>query len=522
MWDGLQARLDGLKPVPHWKKRDSLPIPSPESKRSRMLCYKRFDLVSMARKQSAGSDTDWYLISIDRLKQIGLVLLLVVLGLSGWWFFSNQRRNPRSSAEAAITDAREALNALAASKDFTNHRSEFDRAQKKLEEASTLLAAAKYTTAQETAVESQTISRAALSGAGADNDAQFLTVEGDVQFQKSATSDWKRADPRTPLFNGDWVKTGDNASAELIFSNGSLYTVGPNALLEIYAQFNPATSKKSNSVQMRIGSVEVATTDDVSTVRTPGSQVVVESDSTTQVGVDRQKATSVVTTKGTASVAPASGGPAIKISTGEKVSASAEGSLSPIKKLLMPPALLTPADNQVYPITGESRVDFGWDGVPAASGYTMQVSRSRLFTTLEINSKRQKTTASAKVTSEGSFYWRVASLGPDGDLGPFSSFRRFRVSGGAREAGAISREAPPPALQLKKPYPIGGPFYMIEGTTDPGSTVFINDEEVDVESNGHFKKLVSFSKVGRNSVVVKAVNAAGKSTIQSETVLVEE
>ena len=51
---------------------------------------------------------------------------------------------------------------------------------------------------------------------------------------------------------------------------------------------------------------------------------------------------------------------------------------------------------------------------------------------------------------------------------------------------------------------------MIEGTTDPGSTVFINDEEVDVESDGHFKGFVSFSKVGRNSVVVKAVNAAGK------------
>jgi hypothetical protein len=147
-----------------------------------------------------------------------------------------------------------------------------------------------------------TISRAAISGGAAENDAQFLTVEGEDSYQKSATSDWKRADARTPLFNGDWVKTGDNASAELIFSNGSLYTVGPNALLEVYAQFNPATSKKSNSVQMQIGSVEVATTDDASTVRTPGSQVIVDSDSTTHVGVDRQKATAVVATKGSTSV----------------------------------------------------------------------------------------------------------------------------------------------------------------------------------------------------------------------------
>lgn len=478
----------------------------------------------MAIKRAAQQqqNIDWYLISIDRLKQIGLVILLIVLGLAGWWFFTNQKRNPRSSAEAAITEARQALNALASSKEFTSHRSEFDRAQRKLDEASGLLSAGKYPNAQEAAVESQTISRAAISGGAAENDAQFLTVEGDVSYQKSATSDWKRADARTPLFNGDWVKTGDNASAELIFSNGSLYTVGPNALLEIYAQFNPATSKKSNSVQMQIGSVEVATTDDVSTVRTPGSQVVVESDSTTQVGVDRQKATAVVATKGSTSVTPTAGGPAVKLNTGQKVNASAQGSISPVRNLLMPPALMTPADNQVYPMSSESRVDFGWEPVPGAGSYQLQVSRSRLFTALEINSKRSKSSASAKVTAEGAFYWRVAAIGAEGEPGPFSAFRRFRVSGARQQAGSINTEAPPPTLQIKKPYSIGGPFYMIEGATDPGATVFINDEEVDVESNGHFKKLVSFNKIGRNSVVVKAVNAAGKQTIQSETVLVEE
>ena len=477
----------------------------------------------MATKRAARTEIDWYLISIDRLKQIGLILLLVVLGLAGWWFFSNQKRNPRSAAEAAIADAREALNGLASSKDFSNHRSDFDRAQKKLDEATGLLTAARYANAQETAVESQTISRAAMSGEGiADFDAQFTTIEGDVQFQKSSTSDWKRADVGKPLFNGDWVKTGDNASAELFFSNGTLYTVGANALLEIYAQVNPITARKNNAVTMQVGSVEVATTDNASTVRTPGTQVVVDSESTTQVGVDKQKSTSVVAAKGTASVAPAAGGTAVKINTGQKVSASAQGSLSPVKNLLMPPALLAPSDNQVYPVSSESRVDFGWDAVPTANSYVLQVSRSRLFTALEINSKRSKTTASAKVTAEGAFYWRVAAIGPDGDPGPFSTFRRFRVTGASREAGAANQESPPPALQVKKPYSIGGPFYMVEGTTDPGCTVFINDEEVDVESNGHFKKLISFNKVGRNSVVVKAVNAAGKQTIQSETVLVEE
>jgi len=476
----------------------------------------------MPKKKKAPGAVDWYLVSIDRLKQIGLVILLVLLGLAGWWYFGNQKRNPRSAAEAAIADARQALNSLAASKDFPSHRGDFDRAQHKLDEAGTLLGAGKYPEAEGAALESQTLSRAALSGkAGAENDAQFLTVEGDVQYQKSSTSDWAPAETRTPLFNGDWVKTSGGASAELIFSNGSLYTVGPNALLEIYSQFNPSTSRKNNSVQMQIGSVEVATTDDASSVRTPGSQVTIDSESTTQVGVDAQKATSVVAEKGSASVVTSTGGPPVKIAVAEKVTATPEGVLSPVKKLLMPPGILTPADNQVFLVTADSRVQFEWEAVPSAAGYVLQVSRSRLFTSLEINSRRQKTSASARVTAEGAFYWRVASVGADGDAGPFSAFRRFRVSGGGHE-GATAQESPAPVLRLKRPYPIGGPFYMIEGNTDPGATVLINDEEADVEANGHFKKLVSFNKVGRNAVVVKAINAAGKQTIQSETVLVEE
>jgi hypothetical protein len=474
------------------------------------------------KKRADGVAIDWYLVSIDRLKKIGLVILLLLLGGGGWWYYANQKRNPRSSAESAIAEARQALNTLAASKDFPTHRGDFDRAQHKLDEAGTLLAGGKYLDAESAAVESQTFSRAALSGkGGAENDAQFLTVEGDVQYQKSSTSDWSAAETHTPLFNGDWVKTSSGASAELIFSNGSLYTVGPNALLEIYSQFNPSTSRKNNSVQMQIGSVEVATTDNASSVRTPGSQITVDSESTTQVGVDAQKSTAVVAEKGSASVVASTGGPAVKIAAGEKLTATPQGALSPVKKLLMPPPQLTPADNQVFLVTSDSRVEFSWDPVPGASGYVLQVSHSRLFTSLEINSKRQKTTASARVTAEGAFYWRVASIGPDGESGPVSAFRRFRVNGGGHE-GMPASSSPAPALQLKRPYPIGGPFYMIEGTTDPGATVLINDEEADVDATGRFKKLVSFNKIGRNLVTVKAINAAGKQTTASETVLVEE
>jgi hypothetical protein len=475
------------------------------------------------RRNNSSATIDWYLISIERLKQIALVVVILLLGGAGWWFWHQQKDNPKNNAESAIADARQALNALAASASFNAHRAEFNRAQQKLDEAKTFLNVGRFAEAQGAAVESHTISRTALSVAGADleNDAQFLTVEGDVKYQKAASSEWRDADTRTPLFNGDWVKTGDRASAELIFSsNGSLYTIGSNALLEIYAAVNPATSKKSNSVTVRVGPVEVATTNDTSTVRTPGTQVIVDSESTTQVGVDRTQATSVVATRGTASVAPEKGGSAVRLTAGDRVKATPVGSLSDITKFAYAPALLSPADNQVFQLSPELKVQFFWEPQPGATGYVLQVSRSRLFATQEINSRRTRTNASAKVTAEGAFYWRVASIGPDGETGPFSAFRRFRVSGGSRGVTSNDKAAPP--LVLKQPFLVGSQFYIIAGSTEPGATVFVNDEEVDVDSNGAFQKLVSFGKLGPNTVVIKAADAAGNTTVKSQTVIVEE
>lgn len=476
----------------------------------------------MARKkrQSSSAEIDWYLISIDRLKQIGLVVLLLLLGGAGYWFWQNQKSNPRSNAESAIAEARQSLNALAAAPEYNTRRTEFNRAQQKLDEANAHLAATRFTEAQGAAVESHTISRAALSGTqDVENDAQLLAVEGDVKFQKGASGEWKDAESRTPLFNGDWVKTGNRASAELMFSNGTLYTIGPSALLEIYSAVAPGAAEKTNAVTMKVGSVEVETTDETSTVRTPGTQVVVESKSMTQVEVDQAKKTDVTSARGAASITPASGGAAVRIAAGERVSASEQGALTAVKKLSPSPALLSPGDNQVLQLTNDLQVEMIWEPQPTASSYLLQVSRSRLFSTQEINSRRQKTSAKAKITSEGGFFWRVASVGADGEIGPFSVPRRFRVIGGG---ASKSTDKTPPKLQLKAPFPLGGQFFTISGVTEPGASVFINEEEADVDSNGAFQKVMSFGKVGRNDVVVKAIDAAGNQTIQSQTVVVAE
>jgi len=483
----------------------------------------------MARaKRSTTDNIDWYLISVDRLKKIGIGVVVLLIALAAWFYFTRNAGDPRLQAESAISDAQTALNDLASSKEFATYRAEFDRGSAKLEEAKTFFGKNGFVEAESAAIESQTIVKTALSRTPGEreSDAQFLTVEGDVQFQKNSnTSAWNRAEVRTPLANGDWVKTGTNASAELIFSNGSLYTIGPNALLEIYATVNPQTSKKQNAVQMRIGTVEINTSDDASTIRTPGTQVVINSESTAQVGVDKTaESTQIVNLRGSAQVTSNAGGPPVAVASGEQVEASKAGALSAVTKTILPPALLSPADNAVFQLAESgSNVTLTWGPQVGATSYILQVSRSRLFAGLEINSKQTDTSATAKLTSSGVFYWRVASIDAREKTGPNSPFRRFRAQGAARATGPVaSGDKTPPSLQVKRPFNIGGQFYMIEGKVEPGATVLINDEEIDVESDGSFRKLVSFDKVGFNKVVVKAIDAAGNQAVQSESVNVEE
>jgi hypothetical protein len=476
---------------------------------------------------SSTADLDWYLISIDRLKKIGIAILAILLAAGGYFYYDYRTKDPQLRAQKAIAAAQGALNELAASKDFATYRTDFDRGSNKLDEAKSLFTKKSFPQAEAAAIESQTVVTAALARIPGeqDADAQFLTVEGVVQYQKNGVGDFKKADARTPLFNGDWVKTSNGASAELIFSNGSLYTVGPNALLEIYSVMNPATSKKQNSVQMRIGSVEINTTDDSSTVRTPGTQVVVQSASTAQVGIDSSsKTTQVVNLRGTAAVGGANGKPSQTLAAGQQVVASHDGDLSPITRVLMPPALLTPADNQSYQASSDRRVEFAWAPHPEAAAYQLQVSRSRLFGRNEIDARRDEPRATARVTKDGPFFWRVASVDANGRAGPYSAFRRFRVSGlsGGSTSSSLGADKTPPTLQLVRPFPLGGATFQFEGKAEPGSTVFINDQEIDVESDGSFRKLITFERLGWNTAVIKAVDAAGNQTVQQERVHVEE
>src|SRR5687767_14478367 len=90
------------------------PCPSEDSVR-------KVKSANMAKRQQPD---DWYLISIDRLKKIGLTVLIVAIVGGGYLIWDRSAKNPQERAEAAIADADSALNDLAGSEDFNSFKSE--------------------------------------------------------------------------------------------------------------------------------------------------------------------------------------------------------------------------------------------------------------------------------------------------------------------------------------------------------------------------------------------------------------
>ncbi len=471
------------------------------------------------------STIDWYLISLDKLKKFSIVLIVIAIAVGAFIYRDLFAASPKSKAAAAIEDAEQSLNELAAAEDFQEFRSEFDAGQAELTTAQQRFNAAEYRGAEQAALEAQSIIAAALARVSGEKQsaAQFLNVEGNVEYQAGG-GEFRRATVRTKLKKGDWVRTGSSSSAELFFADGSLYTIGSDALLEIYPTGTGSSSARPESVKMQIGSIQVNTADVNSLVTTPGTRVMVNSDSTTLVDVDEAtKSTEVAALRGSAAVQPRSGGSSLAIREGQRVTASGTGSLGAVENYVSPPGLTTPPDNSVIPATSGRIIELNWRPVGAAAAYVLQVSRSRLFGHTEIDARRDRPSARVRLTSEGSFFWRVASINENGEAGPFSPHRRFRVTGiGDSPAAAAARDQEPPTLSVKSPIPFGGEFYLIEGQAEPGASVFVNDLEVEVSSDGSFRKLISFGKVGYNDVIVKAVDPAGNQTIKRERVLVEE
>jgi glucodextranase-like protein/FecR-like protein len=473
------------------------------------------------RRRSPFRLRDWYRVSVDTLRGWAIFFFLVGAGVLGYYGY---RYWEQYSLEREVTrmmdEARVLIQRLESEEGLGAYRSEFHTAWSSLQQARIHFAQGELAPAIESAQRSHTLLLTildALRHRGAAGEAQFISVQGGVEYRSGEAGSWEEARGRVVLRTGDYVKTGGGGSAEVMFVDGTLYTVRPNTLFLVTRNRGAGGTLGEQAIRVEYGWVNLNTAQRSSRVTTPNAEARVREDSEAMVAYDQASAVS--------RFAAYRGG--VEVQAGDKRRklgplqqvVQTGSQLSAARPLPVAPQPVAPAENLEVDLGAVPQVVLAWRDVPGATRYALQVSRNRLFVDNVIDvDNRTRTRATLGVRGEGTFLWRVASFSREGLQGPWSTPRQIRVAS-LTTAGAEADKIPP-VLDLDdvKSY---GSIFIIAGRTEPGSRVEVNGEAVAVEADGSFTKTVQLGKEGWSFVDIRAVDSVGNQTVRRHRVFVE-
>ena len=77
------------------------------------------------------------------------------------------------------------------------------------------------------AISSGLVSSSEADASTSKRDAHFVNIDGTVRVKKGQSQQWIRADYNTTLEKGDFIQTGSDGVARIIFADGTNYVLKP-------------------------------------------------------------------------------------------------------------------------------------------------------------------------------------------------------------------------------------------------------------------------------------------------------
>lgn len=464
----------------------------------------------------------WYTVSVDTLRGVVIVVVLAGLALAGFKLYRQwESKALAQEAEAILGEIEVLLSRADTEKPPGAFVEELESARRGHAAAAEAFAAGELQTAVGEGRRSRALLLAILDSAAARSstgEAQFIAVQGSVEVRRGERGEWEEARSRVVLQSGDYVKTSANGSAEIVFLDGTLYTVRPNTLFLVTRQPSSSGSPAEQTIAMEYGWVNLNTAQRGGRVTTPRAEALVGRESDVVVSYDKSSSTARFSAfRGSLEVASEAG---LKRVVGELEQVVQTGDLlSDARRLPGAPEPDRPDDNIELSLTAVKTLVLSWQPVNLASRYALQVSRGRLFVdnVIDVNA-RTKTEATLGLQGEGTFEWRVAAIGRDGLQGPWSTPRTFRVL--AAERPGEKGDKTPPELVLDQVQAYGN-IFIVAGRTESGASLKINGEQVAVAANGTFTKTVLVSQEGWSLLELRSVDTSGNEATVRHRVFVE-
>ncbi|HEX6864725.1 MAG TPA: FecR domain-containing protein [Thermoanaerobaculia bacterium] len=476
----------------------------------------------MIAKKAERRKRDWYSVSEETLRAFLIILtMIVVLGAGFFGYRYWESRALEREAGEVLDETQRLLQRLQdETRAAASFRAELDDAWQSFQDARNQFSNQDFRGALDNARRSRNVLMSivdALHLSDTVGQAQFTSIQGDVEYRRGDGGEWQEARSRVSLQNGDYVRTSESGSAEIVFLDGTLYTVRPNTQF-IVSSARTAEGREEQAIQMEFGWVELNTAQGAGNVRTPNAVARVQQDSEAFVAVDPKSRQGRFGAYSGGIELTAKGGLKREVKPLEQVVQNGD-LLSEAAPLPGRPALVTPADNVDLDLDRVPQVALIWDPVQGASRYALQVSRSHLFVDNIIDVRnRTAPRATLGLRGEGTFQWRVAAFDKGGVQGPWSKPWKFRVA--SFRSGMGEKDETPPALDLDdvKSY---GSIFIVAGNSEPGARVEINGEQVKVAADGSFTKTVQLEKEGWSFIEIRARDSWGNETSRRHRVFVE-
>ena len=473
-------------------------------------------------RKAARPRKEWYSVSVETLRGVGLLtLILAVLGAGFLAYRIWENRDLQREAAQVIAEVQGLIQRLQKEERTAGFKSELNAAWQSFQDAQSAYSQGDFRVALTDARRGRNVLLSildALSLPATAGQAQFISIQGEVEYRRGDGGDWQEGRSRVALHPGDYVRTSDKGSAEIMFLDGTLYTVRPNTQFMVSAGRPAGGGGGDQAISMEYGWVDLNTSQASSNVKTPGAVARVRQESEAFVAVDKGSSQGRFGTFTGGIELTSQGGLKRDIKPMEQVVQTGD-LFSAAQPLPGKPELQEPADNVDLDLDRADRLVLAWEPVANAARYSLQISRNHLFVDNIIDvTNRTKTRATLGVRGEGTFQWRVAAYGKDGVQGPWSKARKFRVASFRSADAEVDKTPPELDLEDVKSY---GSLFIVGGRTEPGARVEINGDQVKIGADGSFKKTVQLGKEGWSFIEVRSRDAAGNETVRRQRVFVE-